>query len=93
MQHVPHGHNLTRAAGFGRAAAAFEAAVARVNRSVPLSLNVSSRRTLMDAHWRELLGSEDALFSNLAMEPRWHAACADESCVGVRVWDGACVCP
>ena len=93
LQHVPHGHNLTRTAGFGRAAAAFEAAVARVNRSVPLSLNVSSRRTLMDAHWRELLGSEDALFSNLAMEPRWHAACADESCVGVRVWDGACVCP
>ena len=29
----------------------------------------------------------------LAIQPLFARSCADEACVGVRVSDGACVCP
>lgn len=85
LRAVPHGHNLTGATdngAFGRAGRTFELMYNR-------SRQDGDQPTNRD--WANLLRAPDMV--QLAIEPVYARACADDRCVGVRVSDGSCVCP
>jgi hypothetical protein len=94
LRRVSHGRNTS---GGPMADAAFAARWDEVNRTVPSNATRAERRVALDRQWRLLLGGSDGLIglsgSLLAVEPLYAGACADEACVGMRVADGACVCP
>ena len=94
LQRVSHGRNSS---GGAMADAAFAARWDAVNRTVPSNATRGERRVALDRQWGLLLGGSGGLVglsgSLLAIEPLYAGACADEACVGVRIADGACVCP
>ena len=109
LRRVPHGDNITRGEGFREDERTFDMRWRFVNESVPERMPLPERRRALDRQWRILLkGAEDSeqqgadelhLRSSglaggpLAIQPLFARSCADEACVGVRVSDGACVCP
>ena len=100
LSRVPHAHNYSiHGAAFAAAAEVFARVWDDVNRTVNASLPARQRIAALDPRWLRMLAGNTSnqtvglAKSVLAVEPVFAGACAEEACVGVRILDGACVCP
>merc|ERR1712113_629206 len=88
LRRVPEGHNVTAAADFLSAEDGFNALWRQV---------ASHKQPKSESLWQQLMlpsRSESSMFapSVLAVEPVSFGACASDTCIGVRVFDAACIC-